>query len=59
MNYGPLSKAIEELLATAIDGVRNKKNESNHSHNTKISNCWSNIFLAQDELVEDVKNGRV
>lgn len=59
MNYGPLSYAIEKLLATYITKPPKKDIDGNAEYNFQISRCWDEIFVAEDLLVEDVKNGRI
>ena len=59
MNYGPLVKAIDELVRAKISRYACKNHELFYEHDKEVSRAAIAVARAQDQFFDDVKGGRI
>ena len=58
MMYGPLAKAIDELVGAIHRADRRGSTKERSSDSHEVRSAWGNVTQAQDDLIKDVKSGR-
>lgn len=59
MNYGPIAQAVEQIIVCINAKNQNKTRDREKQLSRNVSEAWKELFRAQDDLIEEVKIGRI